>query len=178
MDGRHSVTGASDYKRRGPTGSGGFSLVEMLIATTVFSFGMGGMAALMLSSAGGMAEAEHHSVAHLDAAAMAATLQLSPAALEHVANPPGSVPLCFEGSTCTAEEWLNSQYQLWRLGIQRKLPNGSGVVCRDSTPMDGDAMEPGCDGTGPAVTKVFWEETRHSHDHDGGIRRVVVQVSQ
>jgi Tfp pilus assembly protein PilV len=70
-------------------------LIEMLVATTVFSFGMGGMAALMLSAAGGMAEAEHESQSHLHAAAMAASLQLSPAALEHLAIPPPSVPLCF-----------------------------------------------------------------------------------
>lgn len=169
MVGRHSAPGA---------GSGGFSLIEMLIATTVFSFGMGGMAALILSSAGGMAEAEHHSVAHLGAAAMAATVQLSPAALEHIANPPQSAVLCFEGDSCTAEEWLASQYHFWRLEVERTLPGGAGVLCRDATPMDGDAQAPACDGSGPAVTKVFWHETRHVHDDGGGNRRVVVQVPQ
>lgn len=167
MVGRHSVFVA---------GSGGFSLIEMLVATAVFSFGMGGMAALMLASAGGMVEAEHHSVANLSAAAMAATVQLSPAALDHPVNPPESVPLCFEGDACTAEEWLGSRYHFWRLELERRLPGGAGVVCRDSTPMDGDAAAPACDGNGPAVTKVFWQETRHAHDDDGGSRRVVVQV--
>jgi prepilin-type N-terminal cleavage/methylation domain-containing protein len=158
--------------------AGGFSLVEMLIATTVFSFGMGGMAALMLGAAGGMAEAEHTTVAHLNAHAMAATLQLSPSALDHLAFPPDPVPLCFEGEDCTSEQWLSGQYALWRLHLARKLPGGAAVVCHDSTPLDGDALAPACDGAGPAVSKVFWRETRHEHDEDGGVRRAVVQFPQ
>lgn len=171
MAGKYSVA-----RRNSRTGSGGFSLIEMLVATTVFSFGMGGMAALMLSSAGGMAEAEHHSVAHLSAAAMAATVQLSPAALEHLANPPQTVSLCFESENCTAEQWLNGRYHLWRLEVERKLPGGAGVVCHDATPMDGTASAPACDGSGPAVSKVFWQEFRHAQDDDGGERRAVAQV--
>jgi type IV pilus assembly protein PilV len=158
--------------------SGGFSLIETLVAMTVFSFGMSGMAALMLSAAGGMSEAEHHGMAHLHAANMAATLQLSPAALEHLANPPQSSPLCFEDASCTAEDWLIGQYMLWRSQVTLDLPAGAGVVCRDSTPMDGDASAPACDGSGPAVSKVFWEESRHAHDEDGGLRRAVGQIPQ
>jgi type IV pilus assembly protein PilV len=158
--------------------SGGFSLIEMLVATTVFSVGMSGMAALMLSAAGGMAEAEFESLAHLQADAMAATLQLSPLALEHLANPPQSAPLCFENDFCTDLDWAIGQYLLWRTRISQELPGGAGTVCRDSTPNDGDAGSPECDGSGPVVTKVFWEEPRHAHDADGGVRRAVVQVPQ
>ena len=167
MVGRHSVARAE---------SGGFSLIEMLVATTVFSFGMGGMAALMLSAAGGMAEAEHQSQAHLHAAAMAAILQLSPASLEHLAIPPQSAPLCFEDDSCSAEEWLAGQYSLWRASVARHLPNGQGLACLDSTPEDGNTADPQCDGAEPAVVKVLWEETRHAHDTDGGARRSVLQV--
>jgi type IV pilus assembly protein PilV len=167
MVGRHSVQQA---------GSGGFSLIEMLVATTVLSFGMGGMAALMLSASAGMVESEHQSIASLQAAGMVATLQLGPAALEHLANPPASAPLCFESDACTPEEWLTGQYLSWRSGLSRDLPGGTGVVCSDSTPMDGDADDPQCDGTGPVVSKVFWIETRHEQEVDGGHRRAVMQV--
>lgn len=155
---------------------GGFSLIEMLVATAVFSFGMGGMAALMLSAAGGMSEAEHETLARLNADAMAATLRLGPAALEHLANPPETTPLCFESDACTAEDWMAGQYLLWRARISRELPGGAGTVCRDSTPLDGEAAAPACDGGGPVVTKVFWIEPRHVHDPDGGARRAVVQL--
>jgi len=157
---------------------GGFSLIEMLVATTVFSFGMGGMAALMLSAAGGMSEAEHDTVAHLGAAAMVATLQLSPVALDHLANPPQFAPLCFEDDSCTAEDWLTGQYAVWRARLARDLPDGAGVVCRDSTPIDGEAGAPACDGSGPVVSKVFWTEPRHANDEDGGARRAVAQLPQ
>lgn len=151
-------------------------MIEMLVATTVFSFGMGGMAALMLSAAGGMSEAEHETAAHLGAHAMAATLQLSPVALDHLANPPQFAPLCFEDESCTAEDWLSGQYLLWRARLARELPDGAGVVCRDSTPMDGNGGAPACDGSGPVVTKVFWLEPRHADDPDGGGRRAVLQL--
>ena len=157
-------------------GTGGFSLVEALIATAVLSIGMGGMSALMLSASGGMSEAEHSTIAHLGADVMAATLQLSPVALEHFANPPHAVPLCFEDESCTTEDWALSSYTQWRAHMARQLPSGAGLVCRDATPSDGDAAEPACDGAGPVVIKVFWREPRRSHGQDGGARRAVVQV--
>lgn len=160
------------------SGSAGFSLIEMLVATTVFSFGMGGMAAMMLSAAGGMSESEHHSLAHLGAASMAATLQLSPTALQHMANPPGSAPLCFEQDGCTDADWAVARYLLWQSRLATELPGGRGMACRDSTPNDGTAEAPACDNTGPMVTKVFWEDPRRAHEPDGGKRRAVVQVPQ
>lgn len=165
-------------KAGGLTTSAGFSLIEMLVATTVFSFGMGGMAAMMLSAAGGMSEAEHHSLAHLGAADMAATLQLSPAALQHLANPPGSTPLCFEQDGCSSEDWATARYLLWQTRIASELPGGRGMACRDSTPHDGTAEAPACDNAGPMVTKVFWEDPRRAHEADGGKRRAVAQVPQ
>ncbi len=155
---------------------GGFSLIEVLVATSIFSFGMGGMAALMLSAAGGMAEAEHETIANLGADAVAATLQLSPVALEHLANPPRSAPLCFEDDVCSAQDWAVSRYLLWRAQISHHLPEGAVVACRDSSPMDGTADDPACDGGGPEVIKVFWVEPRRKHDADGGARRAVMQV--
>lgn len=161
-----------------PGAVGGFSLIEVLIATSVFSVGVSGMAALMLAAAAGMAEAEHETFAHLDDAAMSATLQLGPAALEHLANPPASVPLCFEDSTCAPEDWVLGRYLMWRARVRAELPDGDGVVCRDSTPMDGEGPDPACDGAGPVVVKVFWREPRRVHDEDGGARRAVQQVPQ
>lgn len=155
---------------------GGFSLIEMLVATSVFAFGMGGMASLMLAASGGMSEAGHETIAHLGADAMAATLQLAPAALDHLANPPQTVPLCMENESCTSEEWLAAQYLIWRARMARELPGGAGIVCRDSTPMDGGPEAPACDGGGPAVVKVLWRAPRHAHDRDQGVRRAVSQV--
>jgi type IV pilus assembly protein PilV len=148
----------------------------MLVATAVFSAGLGGMAALMLSATGGMQEAEFESIAHLQADAMAATLQLGPLALDHLANPPQTAPLCFESDHCSGLDWTTSQFLLWRASLKQDLPGGHGVVCRDSTPDDGTAESPECSGDGPVVTKVFWREPRQQHDSDKGERRAYVQV--
>lgn len=168
--------------RFGPTyplvDSSGFSLIETMVATAVFSFGLAGMASMMLSAAGGMSEAERQTLATLHADAMAAALQMSPAALEHLANPPESVPLCFEVDDCTAEQWLTSRYVLWRSRVANDLPQSQGIVCRDASPMDGNREDAACDGDGGVVSKVFWTETRHQHDEDGGARRAVATVPQ
>ncbi|HKJ18883.1 MAG TPA: prepilin-type N-terminal cleavage/methylation domain-containing protein [Xanthomonadales bacterium] len=167
MEGRNTVFRA---------GSNGFSFIELMVATAVFSVGMGGMAALMLSASGGMAEAEYESIAHLQTDAMAATLQLGPLALEHLANPPQTAPLCFESNDCTGPDWTMNQYLLWRAQVARELPGGHGVVCRDSTPNDGNSESPSCSGDGPVVTKVFWKEPRQQNEAEAGARRAVVQI--
>ena len=157
---------------------GGFSLIEVMIATAVLSIGMGGMSALMLSAAGGMSESQHETIAHLHADAMAATWQLSPLALEHVANPPVTAPLCFETDTCTDLDFSMGQYLRWRNRAAQLLPGGHAVVCRDSTPLDGHAGSPSCDGVGSAVSKVFWADPRKSNEPDGGVRRAVVRIPE
>lgn len=157
---------------------GGFTFIELLMATAVLAIGMGGMSALMLSAAGGTSEAGNESLAHLHADAMAATLQLSPGALEHIAHPPLSSENCFENEGCDNRDWVINQYLLWRARVALELPGGSGTVCRDSTPMDGDGNAHECDGSGPVVTKVFWTEPRKTGEHGGGSRRAVMQVPQ
>ena len=155
---------------------GGFSLIEVLVATSLFSFGMGGMAALMLAAAGGMSESQHATVAYLGADAMAATLQLSPIALEHLENPSAAGAACFEVEGCTAEAYTLGQYTSWRVRMSQQLPGGAGVVCRDGSINDGTNQDPACDGTGPTVVKVFWQEPRRAHDADQGHRRATVHV--
>ena len=148
------------------------------MATAVLSIGMGGMSALMLSATSAMSEAEHSSLAHLHADAMAATLMLSPLGLEHLANPPDSTEICFENEQCSNQDFLAGQYWLWRSRVAGDLPMGKGTVCRDSTPFDGDPTAFECDSAGPVVSKVFWAEPRHFNDADGGYRRAVVQLPE
>ena len=156
--------------------SSGFSLIEVMIATAVFSIGMGGMSALVLSAAGGISESEHETTAHLHADAKAAMWQLSPLALNHLANPPGSAPRCFEDDICSNEEFSLGRYLRWQSQANQLLPDGEAVICRDSTPADGQAGSHECDGSGPIVSKVFWSEPRKEHEPDGGVRRTIVQI--
>jgi hypothetical protein len=47
-------------------------------------------------------------------------------------------------------------YADWQRLVTRMLPGGSGHVCRDSTPGDGNPADPACDDTGNRVIKVYW----------------------
>jgi type IV pilus assembly protein PilV len=65
----------------------------------------------------------------------------------------------------------------WQRELAAELPRGRGLVCRDSTPDDGHSADAACDGEGGMVVKVFWLESRHLNDEDGGLRRLVARLS-
>lgn len=50
----------------------------------------------------------------------------------------------------------------WRAQVAATLPGGTGVICLDSTPDDGDSQAtPGCDGVGVLyVVKVWWVDEK------------------
>ncbi|MDT8321355.1 MAG: hypothetical protein RQ826_12590, partial [Xanthomonadales bacterium] len=78
---------------------------------------------------------------------------------------------CLSGGTCSGEWMAASEMQRWQARLNRQLAQGSGLVCRDASPNDGDFTQPSCDGTGPAVVKVFWQEPPNGDD-DGRRRQV------
>ena len=52
-----------------------------------------------------------------------------------------------------------ADYQEWAADVAAQLPQGRGVVCKDSTPEDGTAAAPACDGLGRVLAvKVWWSE--------------------
>ena len=55
---------------------------------------------------------------------------------------------------------------VWSTNITNTLPTGAGIVCIDSTPVDGvgaSAADNACDdvGTGYAI-KIWWQDSRNS----------------
>jgi type IV pilus assembly protein PilV len=44
----------------------------------------------------------------------------------------------------------------WQAEIASQLPGATGVVCVDSTPDDGDAISPQCDGVGNVIAVKLW----------------------
>ena len=52
-----------------------------------------------------------------------------------------------------------ADFQEWAADVAVQLPAGKGVVCKDSTPDDGSALAPLCDGLGSVIAvKVWWNE--------------------
>jgi type IV pilus assembly protein PilV len=162
--------------RIGEAGASGFTLLELSIATTIFSMGLSGMALLLLSAIHGTSEAQARTLSHSDASSMAELIMMNSSALNHYVNPPGDVsPSCFE-SSCTREQMAGTDLSRWQSQLVTDLPAGSGIVCRDSTPHDGAPDDPACDGLGGAVVKVFWVETRRPEENDTGARSAVVSL--
>ena len=141
----------------------GFTLVEVMISLLVFSIGLGGVALQLVTSVGGMSEANHRSVATIHASSLVALSQL------------GNVSISdgFIGS----EDSGNEALVLWRLGLARDLPGAQGAFCLDQIPKDGDMNNPSCDGGGSPVVKIIWVDHQNKHAVDQGIRRVVVPAS-
>jgi prepilin-type N-terminal cleavage/methylation domain-containing protein len=138
----------------------GFSLIEVMISLLVFSIGLGGVALQLVTSVGGMSDANHRSVATIHASSLVALSQL------------GQVP--FSDRFIGSEDPGNEALMLWRLGLVRDLPGAQGLVCLDQLPNDGNNSNPSCDGLGSPVVKIIWVDHQRVQDADQGIRRVVV----
>jgi type IV pilus assembly protein PilV len=142
---------------RFPNPCKGFSLLEVMIAGVVTSSGLAGLAALLIASVSGTAQSGYRSVAVLLANDIAAQLEAAPSGENSlVVSPVETVESCSALQACTPEEFIQRGLQAWAWDVNRQLPDGSALVCRDSTPHDGSASQPGCDGAGRISIKVFW----------------------
>jgi type IV pilus assembly protein PilV len=152
---------------------GGFSLIEVLVSIMVLSFGMLGVASLLAKSMSGT----HTSSLRTQAIVLADDLADRMRANRATAVAPG--PNNYEGiaptdnrcravhyahrhaapAACTPQELAADDLSDWIAQVAALLPQGTGVVCIDSTPEDGTALAPACDGVGGAYAiKEFWSE--------------------
>jgi len=139
------------------TDDSGFSLIEVLIASTVFSLGLAGFAALLLASIVNSAEARRESIASMAAANLSEQLRMNPTALDRYLNPPEYVSrICSGENLCTPEQQADYDFRLWQLELADSIKNARGLICHDGTPQDGVEGDNHCDGAGPLVIKIFW----------------------
>jgi type IV pilus assembly protein PilV len=151
----------------------GFSMIELALATAIFSMGLGSLSMMMLAAVHGTAEARHRTVATTQATSLAEMIAMQSDAFGHYIDPPGAEMLDCNEYFCQDEAMAAANMLSWQRHLARELPGSNGLVCRDSTPDDGNASDPSCDGGGALVIKVFWNESRHENSEDGGQRRVV-----
>jgi len=136
----------------------GFSLLEVLVGAVVFIVGLGGVSLMLMSSVHGSVEARSQTLASMHAASLAELILMNPASLGHYINPEVLTEDCSTAAGCTPAQWAAGNLARWQVEIRQGLADASGVVCRDSTPDDGDTGDPACDEAGPALVKVFWRE--------------------
>ena len=156
----------------------GFSLIEVLIASTVFSLGLAGFTTLLLTSIMESTEARRHGIASMAAANLAEQVRLYPGALERYLDPPEHISkICIGNKLCTPEQQADYDFRLWQLELADSIPNARGLVCRDETPTDGIEGDSHCDGTGPLVIKIFWNGGHLDGEGDSNKRRLTLEIS-
>ena len=138
----------------------GFSLVELAVATALFSLGMGSLSLLYLLSVQGMLEARLQTTAVTYADSLSEMVLMAPDARQRFIRPASNGGAnCSHSNPCTPEQITDSFMESWQGQLENALPNGGGLVCQDSTPLDGTVQDFACDGMGDVVVKVIWEES-------------------
>jgi type IV pilus modification protein PilV len=156
----------------------GFSLLEVLIAATIFSFGLAGFAALLLASIAGSTQAHREGTASMAAASLSEQIRLNPVSLDRFINPPDQISrICAGNNQCTPWQQADYDFRLWQLELADRIQNAKGLVCRDGTPEDGAEGDSHCDDTGPLVIKIFWDGGRTDKNGRSEQHRFVLEVS-
>jgi type IV pilus assembly protein PilV len=158
---------------RMPAIQAGFSLIELSVATAVYSMGLGGMALMLLLALHGTTGARLDTVAAIHAASLAETIAMTSDAAGHYLTASEAASSCEVGQSCSLEEMAAAGLTAWRRRLAEDLPQGAGLVCRDGSPDDGDATSPSCDGGGGRVIKVFWEVPAEGDEAPAPGRHVV-----
>jgi len=156
----------------------GFSLVELTMATVIFSMGLGGLSLMLLVAVSGTTGARFQTMAAVHANSLAEMILMNSDAVGHYINPlPGQTAPCLGASQlCDAGEIGAGYMNEWHDQLGADLPNGKGLVCLDGTPDDGNPDSPSCDGAGNAVIKVFWQEPSNGDPRKESGQRLVSRL--
>lgn len=143
-------------------GSGGFALIEVLVSFVILAIGLLGMASLHATAISRGGSGLYRSQAIELGYAMADRIRANQtgvgAYLSNMTSTTPTNPGCMS-TGCTPVQLAQYDFWEWNTELANVLPNGSGVVCIDSTPEDGTPAAPACDGLGGVmVAKVFWTE--------------------
>jgi type IV pilus assembly protein PilV len=139
--------------------------------------GLAGVSLMLLTAIMGTAEAGHQTFATNSAGSLAELIAVNTDAAPHYVNPQSLEGTgCPDLDDCGDITMAALEVGNWRRELAAELPNGSGLVCRDSTPDDGYAADHACDGNGGLVVKVFWQETYRPDINDDGHRRLIARI--
>ena len=156
---------------------GGFSLLELSIATAIYSMGLGSLSLMLLLAVQGTTEARWVTTGVMQVSSLAEMILMNSDAAGHYALPPGNnATFCGLDQACTPEEMATWQLEHWRERLAADLPGGRGLVCRDLTPDDGDLEDAACDGEGRPVIKVFWQVPGSPSDLEPSPARQVLRL--
>jgi len=147
-------------RRRRMRGAG-YALLEALVAVIVTSIGFIAAARLQTLGLSFNNSALYRQKATLLGTQMSDRMRANQKGLAEGAynNPaPGDTACLATG--CTPGAMAGADASAWAADVAAQLPDGSGVVCVDSTPDDGEPGAHACDGVGQLLAvKVWWSDT-------------------
>lgn len=170
----------------------GVTMLEVLIAIVVLSFGLLGMLGLLTNGLKMTSSSQYRTIAAQQLTAMADMINANPEIVAKYAPPSGTRDsnYCFTTTGCTTVVATNTvtagtppvtttsttitsalpatDYFLWQKDLEAKLPAGSGIVCLDSTPADGNSANFACDNSGRPTIKICWNENDRIAISGGG----------
>ena len=146
-------------RRPGRRHTAGYALLEALVAVIVTSIGFIGAARLQTMGLGFTNSLMYRQKATLLGTQMTDRMRANQKGMEIGAydNPaPGDTACLATG--CTPAALARADAAEWAADVAAQLPDGSGVVCIDSTPDDAGATPaaPLCDGVGSLLAVQGW----------------------
>ena len=149
--------------------SAGFTMLEVMIAIVILAFGLLGIAGLQAFAL----KNTHSASLRLTATELAHDMidrmksnYVGVSAGEY--DKPAVASYATAGvdcdkTPCTVVQVGEHDRGQWQARVAGSLPGGVGIVCLDSTPVDGpSAAQPECDGLGEVmyVVKIWWTDDR------------------
>jgi type IV pilus assembly protein PilV len=137
----------------------GYVLLEALVAVLVAAVGFVGAARMQTMGLSMNNSAQVRQKATLLGYQMADRIRANQIGVTaHAYDRPsaGDVSCLVAVTGCTPTQLAAADIGEWQGEIAAQLPTGTGVVCLDSTPDDGDAATPMCDGIGNVIAVKLW----------------------
>ncbi len=154
----------------------GVTLLEVLIAIVVLSFGLLGMLGMLTSGLKMTSSSHYRTIAAQQLTAMADMINANPSLIGTYANATPMTPsalsvaaTCFTTTGCSLAQLPPTDYKLWQDNLAALLPSGTGILCLDASPADGNSGAFACSNTDRPTVKICWNENARVAISSGGV---------
>lgn len=155
----------------------GATLLEVLIAILVLSFGLLGMLGMITNGLKMTSSSNYRTIAAQQLTAMADMINANPSLITaYAALTNTATANCLKTTGCSTAQLPNNDYSLWLSNLStivtnqaQMLPSGAGIVCLDDSPSDGNSSDFHCSNTGRLTVKICWNENSRIAISRGGV---------